>query len=254
MDVERLQRLFVDSLSDPRFTRTGTRTGELDVSGNCRSPVAVVRWSRSTGLAKNIRKGFKGVPMMELTFHTRCRRCAPCLQATAREWRTRAISEIGQAERTWFGTLTFRPEVHFAMDVVSAAVKADFEALPPEQKFAARATEAGRMMTLYLKRLRKNSGHAFRYLLVTERHDSVKTAPELRNRPHLHMLLHEFANQPLRKSFLEKEWPYGFSSWRLTEGNAAAFYVSKYISKAAEVRTRASLRYGLTDIERSETE
>ena len=110
------------------------------------------------------------------------------------------------------------------------------------------------MMTLYLKRLRKNSGHAFRYLLVTERHDSVKTAPELRNRPHLHMLLHEFANQPLRKSFLEQEWPYGFSSWRLTQGNAAAFYVSKYISKAAEVRTRASLQYGRTDLTMGETE
>lgn len=245
MDVENLQRLFVERLNDPNFTRTGARKGELDVSGNCRNPTPVVRFSRQSGDARNFRaKEFRGLPLIEITFMTRCRQCPECRKAHASEWRKKAISEINASERTWFGTLTLRPEVHFAVDVVCSAVSGDFEALPEEQKFPLRAKEVGYFATKYLKRLRKESGHRFRYLLVTEMHNSQRSAPEMLGRPHLHMLIHEFTGSALRKRSLEDQWPYGHSSWRLTADARAAFYVAKYLTKAVQVRTRASQHYG----------
>jgi len=60
----------------------------------------------------------------------------------------------------------------------------------------------------------------------------------------MHILLHEFAGQPVLKKTLDQSWNHGFSQWRLTRDLQAAWYVSKYISKAMDVRTRASIGYG----------
>lgn len=255
-DVESIQRTFVDGLaSDEGFERHGPRRATWDVSRGCEDPVGVTRASRKTGLAKNLaanrggilnRLSVKAPPMIELNMLVPCRRCPTCLRKHAHLWRTRAMVEIEASNRTWFGTLTCKPDVHVWIDSVCSSKHGDFWSMPQSKKFEMQAQVLGAEVTKYLKRLRKESGHRFRYLLVTELHDGVRTSEEMRGRPHLHMLLHEYAGQQIPKSLLEKQWQHGFSSWRLTEGQGAAWYISKYISKASEARTRASLGYGIS--------
>jgi hypothetical protein len=117
----------------------------------------------------------------------------------------------------------------------------DFERLPPAEQFSLRHTEISRELTKYLKRVRKESGAKFRFLLVAEAHKS--------GLPHYHLLLHEHDQfRPVRKSVLEAQWKaYGFSKWRLIEDERAARYVCKYLSKDAIARVRASIRYGSTE-------
>lgn len=245
-DVERIQRTFVKALgADDGFERHGLRRGTWDVSRDCERPVPVTMTSRATGLARNIsRKGVKGPPMIELNMLTPCRKCPTCLRKRAALWRGRAITEIEASERTWFGTLTCSPERHFWLDTLCASKVGNFGQLPWEEKFKHQSAALGIEVTKYLKRVREASGCPFRYLLVTEIHNGERTSEEMKGRPHLHMLLHEFPGSPLRKATLEKQWKLGFTSWRLTKDKEAAWYVSKYISKANDARTRASLGYG----------
>lgn len=245
-DVERIQRTFVKALAaDDGFERHGLRRGTWDVSRECENPVPVTMTSRATGLARNItRKGVKGVPMIELNLLTPCRKCPTCLRKHAALWRGRALTEIEASERTWFGTLTCSPESHFWLDTLCASQVWNFGNMPSGEKFKHQSKALGVEATKFLKRVRKESGHPFRYLLVTEIHNGERTSELIRGRPHLHMLLHEFPGAPLRKATLEKQWKLGFSSWRLTKDKEAAFYVSKYISKAIDVRVRASIDYG----------
>lgn len=181
---------------------------------------------------------------MQVTLEAPCRKCPECLRKRAAMWRFRAIAEIAQAERTWFGTLTARPEEHYRLDLLASGRKANFEFLTDAEKFPWRAKEYGREVTRYLKRLRENSGVPLRYLCVTEIHDGERTSPEMRGRPHVHLLMHEFPGSPIRKSRLEADWHLGYSSWKLVQGVKAAMYICKYISKANDARVRASIDYG----------
>lgn len=248
MDVDRLQALYTERMHDENFVVLGPRRGELHVSGNCTQPVTVVRWSRAHGETKKWGKGAKPAPMMEITFFTRCRRCPACQQQTAREWRARAINEIEASARTWFGTLTLSPASHYVVDTICATRERDFWSLPQEKKFAAQSKVAGAEVTKWLKRVRKQADLPFRYLLAVERHDSAKTSIEMRNRPHMHILVHEYEGLPLKKSILRDQWEQlGFSRWKLTDGIQGAFYVTKYITKSVECRLRASIDYGRND-------
>lgn len=142
-------------------------------------------------------------------------------------------------------TLTTSTERDWLVDMACAGRVAEFWSLPPEGKFPHQALEMGKEATKFLKRLRKNTGCSYRYLLIVETHDSRDTSPEKRGRPHMHMLLHEFPGQPVRKAKLEKAWRWGFGSYKLVDTDQwAAWYVSKYISKALDCRTRASQHYG----------
>ena len=247
-DVERLERSFMDAMATDRFERIGNRRGIYDVSLDCDNPVPVTKVARATGLAKNLRVPGYRPHMIEMIYMTPCRRCAVCLRREASRWRARAINEIGQASRTWFGTLTCTPERHHAVDIVCSTRKRDFWMLSPDKKFAEQTKVVGKEVTDFLKRVRKNSGQRFRYLLVCERHASDRTSDEMYGRPHFHILLHEYDNMPVRKALLEQCWKWGFSSWKLTD-SGGAFYVAKYISKAMDVRTRASIGYGNSIIE-----
>lgn len=238
----------MDAMATDRFERIGNRRGIYDVSLDCDNPVPVTKVSRATGLAKNLRKpGYKPA-MIELVYLTPCRRCDVCLRREARLWRNRALNEIQAATRTWFGTLTCTPERHHAVDIVCSTRKRDFWMLSPDKKFAEQTKVVGKEVTDFLKRVRKNSGQRFRYLLVAERHASLRTSDEMYGRPHFHILLHEYEAMPVRKAVLEAGWKWGFSSWKLTD-SGGAFYVAKYISKAMDVRTRASIGYGNSEIE-----
>jgi len=243
IDVETIERIFADALGSESFTRHGLRRGTWDVSRDCERPVPVTLHSRATG---SIRRALSGSQIhgIELVMLTPCRRCKVCLAKKARLWRYRALAELQAAERSWFGTLTLSPDAHVWVDHVAATRTRDFWVLPLEKKFEARVKVMGIEVTKYLKRVRKNSGVPFRYLLVSEYHNSDKTSEEYRGWPHCHLLLHEYRNCPVRKDVLDSAWHHGFSQWRLTRDQEAAWYVSKYITKANDARTRASLEYG----------
>ena len=243
MDVERLQQLFTEALASDTFTRHGARMGTWDLSRNCSDPVPVTHYSRAYGLVKNWRKPKRGI---ELVMLTPCRRCPTCLRRHGWVWSQRALAESEASHRTWFVTLTTSPQYDFVVDTVAGGRVDNFGMLSPAKKFALRSRVLGDEVTKYLKRVRKNTGHRLRYLLVTEQHDSEETSPEKRFRPHLHLLVHEFAGQQIAKRQIRENWHHGHSHAKLVGGDWAAWYVTKYISKANDARVRASLKYGST--------
>lgn len=176
----------------------------------------------------------------------RCRRCENCLRSRAAMWRQRAATEIRFAGRTWLGTITLSAESHFMMmcrasdRLRKSAVQ--WRKLSEAEQLAERHRECSRELTLWLKRVREESGVALRYLLVMEKHKS--------GLPHYHVLIHEGA-QPVVKRVLQSQWHLGFTNFKLVEAEAtshakAAWYVSKYLTKSIEARVRASVRYGNT--------
>jgi len=248
MDVETIQRMFVDAMSTDTFTRHGSRMGTWDISGTCESPVPVTHWSRKTGLAKNLAIGlFKNPAMIELTLLTSCRKCTACLRYLAWFWRSRAETELAQAKRTWMVTFTCRPDFHVWIDHECATRERNFWAQPTDKIFAARSKVFGKEITKYLKRLRKQTKTKIRYLLIAERHDGSDTSEFMRGRPHYHMLLHE-QDIAVTKRVIQAQWAHGFTDAKLAD-TGASWYVSKYITKASQARVRASLRYGLNEPE-----
>lgn len=123
----------------------------------------------------------------------------------------------------------------------------------------------------------------FRYLLIAEAHDSEATSEEMKGRPHFHILLHEqiagalVVGEPIRAlsdghdgemirryyktrkgwlpgvfaaddSFLRTQWTYGHTKFQLASSANSAAYVCKYLTKALNVRVRASQGYGVERI------
>lgn len=153
-----------------------------------------------------------------------CRKCVQCLLNRQKLWQRRATLEILNANRTWLGTLTISPHNRFI-----------FSLRAKSRDYHASYGEISKEITKYFKRLRK-AGHQFRYVLVAEAHKD--------GYPHIHVLIHE-GSTPIPKRVLKEHWPYGFTDFRLTErSKAAARYVSKYLSKDARTRIRASQQYG----------
>lgn len=232
-------------MSSDTFVRLGLRRGEWDLSQGCENPFPVVLHSRTTGMFKYLNSlGLKRPAGMELILHTRCRHCGWCRRRKSYEWATRAESEIEMSQRTWFGTLTLNPDNHVRMEWLAASKIGNFAQASSRKKFELTSLQIGREVTLFFKRLRKNNpGSKIRYLCVTEIHDSEKTSPEMRGRPHVHLLMHEYPGLPITKRALEQEWTLGFQKWKLCD-KGAGWYLAKYVSKASEVRVRASLGYG----------
>ena len=207
---------------------------QVDQEMRCASPVVI----SAIGLPSAILEADKGPVPVEMW--ARCRKCTQCLEHRRRLWTARALEESNVAVRTWFGTLTVRPEDRFRLRMRAEllAKKRGWEPLAemdPATAFKKIVDEHNREITLFLKRVRKESASRFRYLLVTEKH---KTGD-----PHFHILLHEHS-VPVRKELLERQWTLGFSSWRLVHDVKSAYYVCKYLSKDAQTRVRASVRYG----------
>jgi hypothetical protein len=182
----------------------------------------------------------------DIELDTRCRKCPPCLRLRAAYWRLRAQSELSSTKgRTWFGTLTLSPESHFQMLCRASLRLAErgetFEGLEAGRQFAERHREISRELTLWVKRVRKESGVPLRYCLVAEAHKS--------GLPHYHILVHEGSpDRPLRASTLRSQWKLGFTKFNLVaeDGEAkSAAYVTKYLAKSAIARVRASQGYGL---------
>jgi len=226
-----------------------------DVSGSCLNPPAVLYEGRPearelsfvAGGGAPIRHythfgdGFDRDGPMSVIMEVRCRRCAPCLKARSAMWNHRARQELLCATRTWFGTLTLGPGEQYQAELKARAATArrsvDYNSLDHEAQFIARHNEIGPELTRWLKRIRKESGAKLRYILVAEAHKS--------GAPHYHCLIHETElGTPVRERTLRGQWLLGFSQFKLVDDPNAARYVCKYLSKAAEARVRASIRYG----------
>lgn len=207
-----------------------------DLSNGCTDPRRVEAKGRKDPEGVSHRN-----PSIHVDLDVRCRKCTACLKARAWQWTCRAKWELLIAPRSWFGTLTLRPDEQYrALLVASRKLgirSVDINELTPVQLFNARHNAIQPELTKWLKRIRKESGGPLRYLLVAEPHKS--------GLPHYHILIHErHQDYPVRHATLSKQWPHGFTNFKLVDGPEAAHYVAKYLSKSAAARVRASVRYG----------
>ena len=220
---------------------------QWDVYGRCTSPVVVERHARERSVADGhaFQMGKREFVPITVTMETPCRKCEACLRHRARSWALRAQQEINAAARTWFATLTLSPDKHYLMLLRAkarlSARGVSFEALTPEEQFAERHASVSKELTLWVKRLRKNTEAPLRLLLVAEAHKT--------GLPHYHGLIHEQdAERPVRHAQLAASWPHGFTKFKLVapdEGaRRTAWYVCKYLTKDNRARVRASLSYG----------
>lgn len=229
-----------------RIERPTPSTFKVDYAGNCQNPVTIFR--DGVSLHKTTRSRVYGTaterPVMT-ELEVPCRKCDNCLRRRAAHWRMRANSEWQAASRTWFGTLTLRPDIHFRVTAECRLrwAKAlepedrDFDTFPPERQFAERHSVISKEITRFVKRIRESSGAELRLLCIAEEHKS--------GLPHYHMLIHEANPQTsISKAQLEAGWKWGFSHWRLVKDARAASYATKYLSKSSMARVRASLDYG----------
>lgn len=188
-------------------------------------------------------EGKRGVQHgISLAMHVPCRRCANCLRRRAASWRHRMLSEYGASSRTWFGTLTLAPQAQYLASAEAAsrayASAVDWRQLSEEEQFGRTVSVVYEELQRYMKRVRKASGAALRYIAVVERHKS--------GLPHIHMLVHEsISSVPVRHSVLADKWTAGFEKWRLVKDKREVIYVAKYLSKTLLARVRASQGYGV---------
>ncbi len=218
-------------------------TYEWDIAGRCESPtpVEIYRAPSPDHGEKYIRVAPGTEKPMRIIMHARCRKCPRCLRQRAQLWRYRAQNETALAARTWFGTLTIRPDVsHRALMEARSRLSdqgVDLDALSADDRFIELHKSTGKSLTRWLKRLRKNSGAKLRYLVVAEAHKS--------GLPHYHCLIHEVRpDQPIGERELRKAWTWGFSKFNLVNSKNQATYLCKYLSKDARARVRASGSYG----------
>ena len=241
VEHSRLVGRVYDALANSKAERQSDRDRwVVRYAGNCKAPIAI-KSHASTGV-------------LFVTTLTRCRKCRPCRLARMGYWARAAMEHTEttaeENRRSWFGTLTlsaewqqrFLEEARFrwANRVARSSAIPDWWDDPTcDERFAEVRAVLVEEVQKYWKRLRKK-GHAFKYLLVFERHKS--------GLPHMHFMLHETDAKILARQ-LREEWPYGFTKMKLVKGpdvRRAAWYVTKYLSKSVQARQIASLGYAKT--------
>lgn len=229
--------------------RTGLLSAKWIISGNCTDPF----WTTYVGRPEGDPKYWVYIPGQRGVVHvdiaTRCRRCKNCKGLRKWEWNHRMTEELRGAVRSWYGTLTLRPDVQYRVLVQARqhywkrGVK--WEDLTDDEQFRAHASFALKEVTKYIKRFRKAAygpkGKApFRWVCVTERHKS--------GLPHFHMLVHERELRPIPHRILSSSWGLGFEKWRLVKldenPKLVAGYLCAYLQKDFATRIRASEKYG----------
>lgn len=208
-------------------------------AGDCEAPVII----RYRGLPDQIMVGLGSEQdaVKVVYISGRCRLCPKCLMHRQRLWAARAIDECVISTRSWFGTLTVRPDervkyMYTAQLRYERAALESWDKLDTSDQFRKLCEAIAPEITRFLKRVRKNAA-PFRYLLVTEAHED--------GFPHFHILVHESEGVVLKK-VMTQAWRAGFSQWKLIPVGEpkAASYACKYLSKSALTRVRASQRYG----------
>lgn len=246
-------------LADTALQRGGHHLGftnavEWDVGAYCEAPLSRTLHSRGSRVVLHKYKwstspGSLSVHLTGLP----CRHCSKCLFVRAEQWTERAIKECATWGRTWFVTLTLNPAWQTKVFMDEMAYRnsrgwrdTDFDQLGDE--FTLRAIGAGKLLTKYLKHVRKPLAVAhglktpereirLRYLSVFERHES--------GLPHMHLLMHEAGGKLTYDRICGRWLRYGFASAELVRSpKDAAWYVCKYITKDALCRIRASQNYG----------
>ena len=264
--AKRFGRTVISTATVSRFqyeAMTSHGSKEPDLAADCESPVVVgltgmrdrkqaalldladpegtLDLAEGWGTIGDIAQRHVGIKHVDL--RVPCRKCGKCLRRKRRHWHLRALAETSAVERTWFTTLTLRPEQHWN-HIASARNNLARRGWPEAEISALQAGQTDRWFQeltapfvtefqRYLKRLRKG-GAQLRVLYVFERHKS--------GLPHLHALLHE-QGDPVRHKVLTDQWPHGFSVHKLAD-KAAISYVTKYIAKDLVARPRASRNYG----------
>lgn len=177
---------------------------------------------------------FHGERTVYMDIEVSCRKCRPCIKLKSYLWSERMKRELLNAPRTWWCTFTYNPRYRAELLFRSS----------PEagRETTARLTDLVKQdMTKMLKRLRK-AGLKIRYFAVMEHHKD--------GFPHLHMLLHEQVRGEVTHRILTNHWPFGFVKCKLVNltlpdsASKVSRYVAKYMTKTADARVRASLKYG----------
>lgn len=243
----------VDRALSAGARRIGLSRVRWDISGDCTRPYVQEFYARPSGDEdvrfirrpqgrRRIVVGRETRVPMTLEIHTPCRSCEKCKLHRQRLWAARARQETAAAARTWFGTLTLRPEswLHACNQcrAKEAAQGVDFDALPEAERLALIHARTGAEVTKMLKRIRTLVPTGLvRFLVVLE----VTKAGVI----HYHLLVHELSEgSPIRHKQLSDQWKLGFAKWRLLGDPAEAGYVAKYLSKSLLARVRASEGYG----------
>lgn len=270
LSYEQVRSLFIKALEAGARRESATRV-EWDISGQCQSPKFIELHARpgsesitlppaSFGTTEDGEQLFSPLARprtyqskrivvgvgnasnpLTVALIARCRTCETCLAQRSTDWRFRAMSETRMAARTWFGTLTLRPDEMFKMRAAASLrlrkSAVELEALSPDDVFYELNRQMSPEITKFVKRIRKQSGAKLRIMLVSEAHKS--------GLPHFHMLIHEVkADEMVKHACLTAAWRLGFSKFKLVEDLRQAVYLCKYISKTKATRVRASLEYG----------
>lgn len=214
------------------------------VAGRCQAPVyrhLVGRTQRKLcatrhGASSLALSHSKAGDTLMLELICRCRSCPSCLRYRRDLWSGRAVVEVMASKRTWFGTLTLRPEEQYRALCEARRDDPSFDELDQNEQFKRRHAVISKWITLYLKRIRRYSGASLRFLLVAEAHKS--------GLPHYHILVHEVTEVTVTQRQLAKQWTHGFTKFKLVNDTVATKYVTKYLAKDAIARVRASIRYG----------
>lgn len=258
ISYDMVRKLFLRAMQSPNAVRRSLTQIEWDISGRCMFPHTravisrpprerklVDKWADDIVVDPAERaKRFVSVPpkgtMMEVVLTSPCHKCPACLRKRGTVWRYRAKAETASAMRTWFGTLTMRPDEHARIlalvNVKLEARAVTYGLLPFGEQFVERHNATSPELTKYLKRVRKSASGRLRHLIIAEAH--------LSGLPHWHVLIHECEAGGTTERELRGQWKLGFSKWNLVTDLKQATYLCKYLTKAASARVRASKRYG----------
>lgn len=252
ISIESLKRLADRALQHGATRVDGTNSLEWDVGAYCDEPVS--RTLHARGYKKGLLRQTKWADTPgSLTVHLGglpCRKCDKCLFIRASQWQDRAIKELAWSKRTWFVTLTLNPAWQTKIFYEELSKKnsrgwrdTDFSS---DAEFRLRSIGVGKLVTKWLKQVRRPlAGEPHidpRYLCVVEKHKT--------GLPHVHLLVHETGGEAITYRRLEQHWlKYGFFHAKLVnqDHEKAASYVTKYATKSALSRIRASQRYGRGD-------
>ena len=178
----------VRTCSDPRtVTVAGRPGGEMRrvwKHGNEYSASSPLWWKTQNVTQKHVTIAPGTEQPIWVDMEVRCRKCPGCLRERQREWTARMVQETEWSSRTWMITLTMSAHSHY-MTLTNELARMAARKIPADEidEFKARAAGFGREITLWLKRVRKETGAPLSYCSVFEKHES--------GLPHAHLLLHE---------------------------------------------------------------